>query len=123
LTDEENDMKLHTTAALGITLLCSASLPALAQGEQNSCTRLQQITEQNRERFNMDWVRQAQTVIESGDEQICQRYAQQAVEAARQLNQQAQGQDEGEQQSGQYQSDEQTTGQAQQVQASRPARA
>ncbi len=111
-------MKLHTTAALGITLLCSASLPALAQGEQNSCTRLQQVTDQNRERFNMDWVRQAETVIRSGDEQICQRYALQAEEAARQLNQRAEAEGGDQQQAGQqFQQDEQTqrTGQAQQT--------
>ncbi len=56
-------MKLHRSLAIGFTLLCGASLPAMAQSSQNSCTRLQQLTDQNRERFNKDWVSQAENVI------------------------------------------------------------
>jgi hypothetical protein len=41
-------MKLMTTAAIGLTLLCSVSAPALAQSSKDSCARLQQVTEQNR---------------------------------------------------------------------------
>ena len=82
-------MKLYKTAGIGISVLCSVSIPALAQSSQESCTRLQQVTEQNRTRFNPEWVRQAEKVIQSRDEKNCQRYAEQAEGAAKQLDQQA----------------------------------
>ena len=82
-------MKLTTTAAIGFTLLCSVSAPALAQSSQDSCARLQQVTEQNRNRFNGEWIRQAEQVIRARDEQTCQRYAEQGEGAAKQLDQQA----------------------------------
>ncbi len=87
-------MKLHRSLAIGFTLLCGASLPAMAQSSQNSCTRLQQLTDQNRERFNKEWVSQAENVIKSANQQRCQQYAEQAQGAAKQLDQQASSQNQ-----------------------------
>ncbi len=92
--DQEKHMKLHRSLAIGFTLLCGASLPAMAQSSQNSCTRLQQLTDQNRERFNKEWVSQAENVIKAANQQRCQQYAEQAQGAAKQLDQQASSQNQ-----------------------------
>lgn len=83
-------MKLHTTLAIGAALLCGASMPALA-AQTDYCARLQQLTDQNRSRFNGEWAKQADAVLQSRNAQNCQRYAEQAEGAVRQLNQQAAG--------------------------------
>lgn len=83
-------MKRHAFIAVSAALLCGASIPALAQSAQGDyCSRLQQLTDQNRTRFNSEWVRQADQVLRARNEQNCQRYAEQAEGAVKQLNQQA----------------------------------
>jgi len=85
-------MKYSIITILSVGMLCGVAMPALSQASQNSCTRLQQLADQNRTRFNPAWITEANKVILQHNQQTCQQYAAQAETRAKELDAQASGQ-------------------------------
>lgn len=80
-------MTKTTMTFLTASLLCGASVPAIAQQAQTeSCARLQVLAEQNRERFQPAWTEAALVVIRQADAANCQRYVLEAERGIRQLD-------------------------------------
>lgn len=80
---------------LTLSLLSGVVVPAIAQdtsGTETSCTRLQQIANQNASRFRDAWMKGAREVVQQGDQDICRQWADDAAQAARQLDAQSQQQ-------------------------------
>jgi ribosomal 30S subunit maturation factor RimM len=84
-------MKRSTITILSVGLLCSVATPVLSQSAQESCARLQQLTDQNRNRFNPAWVTEADKAAKRNNRDTCKLFVTQAEMRVKELNAQASG--------------------------------